>query len=70
MSQLAVCSALEWWPAKYCLSDSYIPLELRNISPLGREGQAVKEHPLYGVHISTGLTKQLESVGGGAHSPT
>lgn len=29
-------------PVKNCLSDFYIPMELRNASPLGHQGQTIK----------------------------
>ena len=50
--QSAVC-AVPWvqWPAKNYLSDSCIPVELRNTSPLGYQSQATKDRsPVWIAH--------------------
>lgn len=47
MFQSAVCAVpWGWWLARNCLSDCYIPMELRNTSPIGHQGQVIKKHPL------------------------
>ena len=56
--QSAVCAVpWVWWPAKNCLSNCYSPMELWNASPLGHQGQAIKEYPLCGLHVSAGFCK-------------
>lgn len=56
MSLSAVCVVLQvWWPAKNCLTNCYIPIELRNISDLSQQGQVINGCPLCGFHIPPGF---------------
>lgn len=48
-----------------CLSDCCIPVNLRNASSLGHQGQAVMGHLWVDFANPLALAKQLESVGGG-----
>lgn len=53
------------WPTKNCLSDCYIPVDLRNVRFLGHQGQAVMGHLCVDFANLLALAKQLKSVGGG-----
>lgn len=50
LSALCVVSP-GWLLAKNCLTNCYIPMELRNISSLNYQGQVIKGCPLGGFHI-------------------
>lgn len=60
-----LCKDLGVGLCQKCLSGCYCPLELKNASPLGHQGQANKGHMLAGLHMLAGFNRLLESAGVG-----